>query len=389
MCAFNLLKGEFKMKDLGIYIHIPFCVSKCYYCDFISFPNLSRETNKYVDYLIKEMKMYKELLKDYRVSTVFIGGGTPSYLEPIYIYKILDSIYKNFSGEFEEITIEANPGTLDSEKLRVYKESRINRISLGVQSLDDRLLKTIGRAHSSKDFYKSIEKIRNTGFKNINTDLIFGLPSQSLKDCEKSLREILRLNIEHISYYSLILEENTLMDKWYKEGKIILPDEDLEREMYYLGKDILKANGYKHYEISNFAKENYESQHNLKYWELKPYIGFGISSHSNLDNKRFWNYSDLNNYYNNINKGRFPISGEEYIDKEMEMAEYLIMGLRLIDGIDKNNFFDRFNIKIENMYGNVLNKHKKNGLLYIDENSIRFTAKGLDLSNKVYVDILP
>ena len=377
------------MEDLGIYIHIPFCVSKCYYCDFISFSNLSFEINRYIDHLIKEIEMYKELLKNYKISTIFIGGGTPSYLEPKYIYQILNCIYKNFSGEFQEITIEANPGTLNCEKLRAYKESKINRISLGVQSLDDRLLKLIGRIHSSKDFYESVEKIRNTGFKNINADLIFGLPSQSLKDCEKSLREIIRLNIEHISYYSLILEENTLMDKWHREGKIFLPDEDLEREMYYLGKDILKANGYKHYEISNFAKENYESQHNLKYWELKPYIGFGISSHSNLDNKRFWNFSDFENYYDNIDRGKFPISGEEYIDREMEIAEYLIMGLRLIDGIDKNKFFERFNIEVEEIYKDVLNKHKKNGLLYIDESNIRFTDRGLDLSNKVYIDILP
>ena len=377
------------MEDLGIYIHIPFCISKCYYCDFISFPNLDREIDKYTRCLIREIEMYRESLRDYRVSTIFIGGGTPSYLEGKYIYKILDSIYKNFHGDFKEITIEANPGTLNMEKLKTYRESKINRISLGVQSLDDRLLKLIGRAHNSIDFYKSIEKIRNVGFKNINTDLIFGLPSQDLKDCKSTLEEIVKLNIEHISYYSLILEENTLMDKWYRQGKISLPDEDLEREMYYLGKDILKANGYKHYEISNFSRENYESQHNLRYWTLKPYIGFGIASHSNLGHRRFWNYSSLNKYYSSIDKGEIPIEGEEYINRQMEMAEYLIMGLRLIEGINRESFLKRFNTPVENIYGSVLEKHSENGLLYIDENNIRFTCKGLDLSNKVYVDILP
>lgn len=377
------------MEDLGIYIHIPFCISKCYYCDFISFPNLDREIDKYTRCLIREIEMYRESLRDYRVSTIFIGGGTPSYLEGKYIYKILDSIYKNFHGDFKEITIEANPGTLNMEKLKTYRESKINRISLGVQSLDDRLLKLIGRAHNSEDLYKSIEKIRNVGFKNINTDLIFGLPSQDLKDCKSTLEEIVKLNIEHISYYSLILEENTLMDKWYRQGKISLPDEDLEREMYYLGKDILKANGYKHYEISNFSRENYESQHNLRYWTLKPYIGFGIASHSNLGHRRFWNYSSLNKYYSSIDKGEIPIEGEEYINRQMEMAEYLIMGLRLIEGINRESFLKRFNTPVENIYGSVLEKHSENGLLYIDENNIRFTCKGLDLSNKVYVDILP
>lgn len=377
------------MEDLGIYIHIPFCISKCYYCDFISFPNLDREIDKYTRCLIREIEMYREYLRDYRVSTIFIGGGTPSYLEGKYIYKILDSIYKNFHGDFKEITIEANPGTLNMEKLKTYRESKINRISLGVQSLDDRLLKLIGRAHNSIDFYKSIEKIRNVGFKNINTDLIFGLPSQDLKDCKSTLEEIVKLNIEHISYYSLILEENTLMDKWYRQGKISLPDEDLEREMYYLGKDILKANGYKHYEISNFSRENYESQHNLRYWTLKPYIGFGIASHSNLGHRRFWNYSSLNKYYSSIDKGEIPIEGEEYINRQMEMAEYLIMGLRLIEGINRESFLKRFNTPVENIYGSVLEKHSENGLLYIDGNNIRFTCKGLDLSNKVYVDILP
>lgn len=378
------------MKKLSIYIHIPFCKSKCYYCDFISFPNFEKEANRYTNYLIKEMEMYKDLLTDYKISTVFIGGGTPSYLNPKYIYKMLNCIRKYFKGEgIQEITIEVNPGTIDEEKLRIYKESGINRISLGVQTLDDRLLKAIGRSHTSKDFYKSIEKMRKIGFNNINADLIFGLPTQTLEDCEKALKEMIKLNLEHISYYSLILEENTLMDKWHKEGKISLPSEELEREMYYKGKDILQKNGYKHYEISNFAKETCESKHNLVYWELQPYIGFGISSHSNLNKKRFWNYNGFNNYYNSIDKERLPISGEEYIDKKMEIAEYLIMGLRLIDGINKNEFFDRFNIKVDDIYENIFKKHESNGLLYIDENTIKFTPKGLDLSNKVYVDILP
>lgn len=378
------------MKDLAIYIHIPFCMSKCYYCDFISFPGLDNKVEEYIEYLIQEISLYKDTLKEYKVKTIFIGGGTPSYLEAKYIDKILNEIYKRFNTKkIEEITIEANPGTLDKNKLKAYKEIGINRISLGVQSLNDRLLKTIGRSHTSYDFYKSYELIKSLGFKNVNTDLIFGLPYQTLEDLESTLERIIELEVEHISFYSLILEENTLMNKWYHKGKISLPDEDIERQMYHDGIKLLKNNGYKHYEISNFAKEGYECRHNLFYWKLKPYIGFGIAAHSNLNGKRFWNFSNFSSYYNYLDKKVPALEGEELINREMEIAEYLIMGLRLINGINKNEFTNRFHIKIEDIYGDILKKHEEQGLLITDGENIRFTTKGLDISNIVYVDLLP
>lgn len=378
------------MKDLGIYIHIPFCKSKCYYCDFISFPNSYGESKYYINYLLREMDLYKEKLASYRIRTIFIGGGTPSHIEGKYIYKVLDHIYKNFNvKDLEEVTIEANPGTLDEEKLKIYKEAGINRVSLGVQSLDDQLLKGIGRSHTSRDVYDSIEKIRKAGFSNINVDLIFGLADQGLKECERALREMARLDIEHISHYSLIVEDNTLMDKWHREGKIQLPDEDLEREMYYLSKEILKDRGYKHYEISNFAKPGFESQHNLFYWQLKPYIGFGLASHSNLAGWRFWNLDRFKDYYHSIDLGKLPMADQEKIDREMEMAEYLILGMRLIEGISRKEFQKRFNLSVEEVYGDILEKHRKDGLVDLGEEYIKFTPKGLDLSNRVYVDLLP
>ncbi len=378
------------MKELGIYIHIPFCKSKCHYCDFVSFPRLDNRIHEYIDYLIKEMELYRGLLEEYQVKTIFIGGGTPSYLEEKLIYKILYHAYKQFDGEnIEEITIEANPGTLSRQKLKTYKDIGINRISLGVQSLNDNLLKGIGRCHTSKDFYNSYELIRNVGFNNINVDLMFGLPNQTMEDCKGTLEEMVRLNVEHISYYSLILEENTKMNKWYKEGKIRLPNEDIEREMYHRGIKYLEGNGYKHYEISNFSKEGFQCKHNLIYWRIKPYVGFGIAAHSNLNKKRFWNYNNFNNYYHDLDKKIFPIEGEEDIDKQMEIAEYLIMGLRLIEGINKKDFFNRFNIKVEDLYEDELKKYKEQGLLHIDDEWIRFTPRGLDLSNIVYVDLLP
>ena len=239
------------------------------------------------------------------------------------------------------------------------------------------------------DFLEDYKLIRNMGFKNINVDLMFGLPDQTMGDCEKTLKEIVSLNVEHISYYSLILEENTLMNKWYNEGKIKLPNEDIEREMYHSGIKYLKENGYNHYEISNFSRKGLECKHNLTYWELMPYIGFGIASHSNLNKKRFWNFSNFNDYYSKLDNGKVPIEGEEIIDKKMEIAEYLIMGLRLIQGINKDEFANRFEVEIEEIYGEVLKKHEEQGLLNIDDKWIRFTTKGLDLSNIVYVDLLP
>jgi oxygen-independent coproporphyrinogen-3 oxidase len=379
-----------EMKDLSIYIHIPFCISKCYYCDFISFPGLDTKVDMYIGYLIREMDLYKELLKEYQIKTIFIGGGTPSCIEGQYIARILNHIYKIFNKEkIEEITIEANPGTLNKEKLRIYKELGINRISLGVQSLNDQLLKSIGRIHTSTDFYRSYELIRNLGFKNVNVDLIFGLPNQTIGDCQETLEKMVKLQVEHISYYSLILEENTLMNKWYNEGKIKLPNEELERKMYHDGIKYLKENRYKHYEISNFAREGLECKHNLTYWQIAPYIGFGIAAHSNLNQKRFWNFSNFNDYYNSLDNKRLPIEGEENIDKKMEIAEYLIMGLRLVEGINRDEFANRFNLKVENIYGDVLKKYEKQGLLNIEDKWINFTSKGLDLSNIVYVDLLP
>lgn len=378
------------MEEIGLYIHIPFCNSKCFYCDFVSFPKIDDKVSSYIDFLIEEMSLYKEIMEKYIVKTIFIGGGTPSYIDSSYIGKILNYIYENFNTDLvEEITIECNPGTLSREKLEVYKGLGINRLSLGLQTLNDELLKSIGRSHTCEDFYKNYNLIRKIGFENINVDLMFGLPGQRLIDIEETLNKIVDLDIEHISFYSLILEENTLLNTWYDQGKIELPDEDLERQMYYEGIKILNDNGYDHYEISNFAKKGLESQHNLLYWELKPYLAFGISAHSNIDNKRFGNYNDFKSYYNSLENLKFPRQGEEYIEKDMEMAEYLIMGLRLIQGISKEDFYNRFGVEIEKVYGHVLKKYEKQKLLYIDEERVRFTSKGLDLSNVVLVDLLP
>ncbi|TCU71709.1 oxygen-independent coproporphyrinogen-3 oxidase [Tissierella praeacuta] len=376
------------MKDLSLYIHIPFCISKCYYCDFSSFTNINHKIDEYINSLIIELDLYKDKIKDYSIKTIFIGGGTPSCINPRYINRILEFIYRNFNtSDLVEVTIEANPGTLDKEKVHIYMESGINRVSMGMQTLDDTLLKSIGRIHSTKDFYKSYEILRNGNMKNINVDLIFGLPNQSIDQVISSLKKVVELGVEHVSYYGLILEENTKFYKLYNEGKIFLPDENIERMMYHKATEYLTNHGYKHYEISNYALPTYECKHNLVYWEVRPYLGVGLSSHSNMRGKRFFNTSDINIYIEKLNMNKLPVEGEEIIDKDTEMEEFCILGIRKIEGLSKIEFKNRFEVEIEKIYGDIIKKHIDNGLILNDHN-IRLTKKGLDLSNLVEVDFL-
>ncbi len=378
------------MDDLALYVHIPFCLKKCNYCDFISFPNKFDYVEKYTDALVKEIRLYSSVGKKFKLNTVFIGGGTPSSINSIYIEKIMDGIYKYFdTNELKEVTIETNPKTLDKEKLVRYRESGINRISMGVQTLNDNLLKILGRIHNTEDFYKNYDLVRNLGFNNVNLDLMFGLPFQTLEDVIYTLKEVIKLEPTHLSFYGLIVEKGTKFYDLNNRGKLNLPDEDLERAMYHKGMEYLVSNGYEHYEISNFAKKGYECKHNLFYWELKPYIGLGIGAHSNIFGKRYWNFAYIKEYISSLDNGSFPVSGEEVIDKDMEMAEYCILGLRLIRGIDKKNFLGRFGIDIKEIYGKIIERHVKGGLLYENENRIYLTKRGLDLSNIVEVDFLP
>ncbi|WP_313232393.1 radical SAM family heme chaperone HemW [Tissierella praeacuta] len=376
------------MKDLSLYIHIPFCISKCYYCDFSSFTNINHKIDEYINSLIIELDLYKDKIKDYSIKTIFIGGGTPSCINPRYINRILEFIYRNFNtSDLVEVTIETNPGTLDKEKVQIYMESGINRVSMGMQTLDDTLLKSIGRIHSTKDFYKSYEILRNGNMKNINVDLIFGLPNQSIDQVISSLKKVVELGVEHVSYYGLILEENTKFYKLYNEGKISLPDENIERMMYHKATEYLTNHGYKHYEISNYALPTYECKHNLVYWEVRPYLGVGLSSHSNMRGKRFFNTSNINIYIEKLNMNKLPVEGEEIIDKDTEMEEFCILGIRKIEGLSKIEFKNRFEVEIEKIYGDIIKKHIDNGLILNDHN-IRLTKKGLDLSNLVEVDFL-
>ena len=378
------------MESFSLYIHIPFCERKCYYCDFTSFPMKGQDIERYISYLKKELSIYKERFSNYKLHTIFIGGGTPSAIHERYIIDILDYIYKNYDvSDLKEITIELNPGTVTKTKCEAYKSIGINRVSVGAQSLNDKKLQMLGRIHNCNDIRNTLYLLRRAGFDNINVDLIFGLPDETLEDVDRTLKQIIEYEIEHISYYSLIIEEETLFNEWHKKGLISLPNEDLERQMYHYIVDFLIRNSYNHYEISNFSKSGFECKHNLSYWKIKPYLGVGLNSHSNSFGKRFWNTSDLNAYYAFLSQDKLPIEGEETIDKSMEMAEYSIMGLRLIKGISKEEFCNRFKQDIYKIYREAIDKHIKNGLLKDDSKNLTLTKKGLDLANLVEVDFMP
>jgi oxygen-independent coproporphyrinogen-3 oxidase len=378
------------MKKIGLYIHIPFCQNKCYYCDFISYPDRQDLTDKYFNYLKKEIDIYSDKIKDYCLDTIFIGGGTPSIVDGKYIYELINYLDKRINlGNLREVTIESNPKTLDEQKLSVYKEVGINRISMGLQTLENRLLKKIGRIHTAEDFYESYNLVRKWGFNNVNVDIMFNLPDQTINDVLNTLKKVIELNVEHISFYSLKIEENTPFYVEYQKDKLNLPDDDIEREMYHKGISLLQNNGYKHYEISNLSKTKYECIHNMKYWKVEPYIGLGLNSHSNIDNKRYSNYSDFNSYFSILEAGKLPIEEIEYIDAEMERAEYAILGLRLINGINKQDFLNRFRISIDSIYGAKIKKFIEQGFLTDDKEHIKFTKMGLDLCNIVFKELLP
>ena len=376
-----------EQKELGIYVHIPFCKRKCYYCDFVSFSDKCDKIEKYIETLIKELNTYN--FEKYNVTTIYIGGGTPSFIESKYIIKIIDEIkskIKNNSTKFEdiEITLEVNPGTVNKEKLYEYRKNGINRLSIGLQSTSDRILKEIGRIHNYEDFLENYKNAKEVGFDNINVDLMLGLPNQSINDLKESLGKIIELNPNHISVYSLILEESTIIYQYVENGMMKLPSEELERQMYWYVKDTLELNGYKHYEISNFAKNGKESKHNLNCWEQKEYIGLGVAAHSYLDFKRYSNSQNLEEYIQDFTKKTI----QEVQLKEDMKKEYMLLGLRKINGISITKFKEKFNDNPIYLFRKELEKLVKEDLIEIDLNQIKLTRKGLDFANLVWEEFV-
>ena len=378
-------------RELGIYVHIPFCIKKCAYCDFISYPNKLEMQKMYVDKLLEEMDNSKKIIGKCNITSIYIGGGTPSAIDSELIKKIVFKIKELERNSFvQEVTIEVNPGTVTQQKLNDYIEAGINRLSIGLQSTNDNLLRLIGRIHTYQEFLKTYEMAVNTGFKNINVDLMLGLPNQRIIDLKESLENVLRLAPKHISVYSLIVEDGTPIANKIKNGKLKLPDDELERNMYWYVKNTLELNGYKHYEISNFAKKGYESKHNMNCWNQMEYVGIGTAAHSYRDITRYSNTEDIKEYIKNVQKGEFEKNRiiHEIQKEEDSKKEFMLLGLRKIDGLKISEFKNKFGDNPIYLYRNELKNLSDEKLIIIQDDNIRLSNKGIDLANLVWEEFV-
>lgn len=384
--------------ELGIYIHIPFCKQKCYYCDFVSFVNKEEFIKKYIQTVKKELDSYN--LSKYNITTIYIGGGTPSVIPSEEIKNILDKIREkikenNTKWKDIEITIEVNPGTVNKQKLENYIKLGINRLSIGLQSANNELLKEIGRIHTFEQFLTTYNLAREVGFKNINVDLMIGLPNQRIEDIKDTLNKVIQLNPTHISVYSLIVEEGTKIEELLNKDRLKLPDEELERQMYWYVKNTLELNGYMHYEISNFSKKNKESKHNLNCWEQKEYIGLGCAAYSYLNGIRYGNTADIEKYIEvedfkiqkELEKSKIRIVDEVQNLKDKE-KEYMLLGLRKIEGVSIQKFKEKYVQNPIFLFKKELEKLVDEELLVIDGDYIKLTNKGLDLANLVWEEFV-
>lgn len=373
------------MKEMSLYIHIPFCKQKCLYCDFPSYSGKENLIDRYIESLNKEII---DKCSDYKISSIFIGGGTPSYLDEKNLKSLLKTINKlNFKDKLE-FTVECNPGTLNSDKLNIMKKYNVNRISMGLQSANNNTLKKIGRIHTFEQFKINYEEARKSGFDNINIDIMFGLPNQNLQEWKRTLEESVRLQPDHISAYSLIVEEATCFYRLYEEDKLNLPSEEEERNMYVYTKEFLKKHGYHQYEISNYSKDNKECFHNKVYWKCNEYLGLGVSASSFVDEKRFKNIDDIEDYIDRIQNNKDVVEEIHVNDIKDDMEEFMFMGLRLMEGIEISEFKRRFNKEIFEIYYEAIKNNVKKGLLINDSERLYLSERGVELSNYVMSDFI-
>ena len=369
---------------LELYVHIPFCVRKCQYCDFLSGPSDEETKDRYIEALLKEIRA-AEHTEDYEIVSVFIGGGTPSALKAEAIASIMRTLQeKFFFCEDAEVTIEANPGTVDLEKLTIYRNVGINRLSLGLQSTDAEELKLLGRIHSYEEFLKSYEWAREAGFSNINIDLMFAIPGQTGEAWRQHLYQVAELNPEHISAYSLIIEEGTP----FAEQNLDLPDEDTEYQMYEDTAEILERYGYRQYEISNYAKQGYMCRHNAGYWQRREYLGFGLGASSLYGGMRFSNTHQMQEY---LKESRNPDQIRKdvtVLSRNEQIEEFMFLGLRMTEGISEKKFEENFDVRLMDVYGDILQKYEETGFMEHIETKWRLTRKGIHVSNHILADFL-
>lgn len=369
---------------LELYVHIPFCVRKCQYCDFLSGPSDEETKDRYIEALLKEIRA-AEHTEDYEIVSVFIGGGTPSALKAEAIASIMRTLQEQFFFcEDAEVTIEANPGTVDLEKLTIYRNVGINRLSLGLQSTDAEELKLLGRIHSYEEFLKSYEWAREAGFSNINIDLMFAIPGQTGEAWRQHLYQVAELNPEHISAYSLIIEEGTP----FAEQNLDLPDEDTEYQMYEDTAEILERYGYRQYEISNYAKQGYMCRHNAGYWQRREYLGFGLGASSLYREMRFSNTRRMQEY---LKESRNPDQIRKdvtVLSRNERIEEFMFLGLRMTEGISEKKFEENFDVRLMDVYGDILQKYEETGFVEHIETKWRLTRKGIHVSNHILADFL-
>ena len=398
-------------KELELYIHIPFCMKKCNYCDFLSAPADERTQNHYVAALLREIRYYGECCRDRRVSTIYIGGGTPSWLPEQYMELILKQLRVSFDiDEAAEITVECNPGTLTGQKLMTYKACGVNRLSIGLQSTFDDELKLLGRVHTYEQFLRNYELARKAGFSNINIDLMSALPYQTTVKYLTSLKRVIALRPEHISAYSLIIEKGTPFYEKYRFDAVkreagmrteCLPGEETEYEICEKTKEVLEQNGYRQYEISNYAKAGYECRHNIGYWKRTDYLGMGLGAASLIDNVRYTNARDLFLYIEETSDiHAVSIEGVEHgmatnlheqadvVSRSAQIEEYMFLGLRMTEGITRADFRQTFGVEIEAVYAGILPKLAEEGLICMEAGVIRLTKRGTDISNYVLAQFL-
>lgn len=385
---------KMKKRNLELYLHIPFCVRKCNYCDFFSASGTEEEQEAYVSAMVQEIQSYQELSGEYEVQTIFLGGGTPSLLTPEQIEQIFNAIYHTFSvNENAEITMEMNPGTVDIEKLHAMKAAGVNRLSIGLQSAQNEELKMLGRIHTFEEFLETWKLIEQAGFKNRNIDLMSALPGQTIESYEDTLSKVLALEPEHISAYSLILEEGTVFYDWYEKGKLDrgawkLPSEEEEYAMGELTILRLAEAGMHRYEISNYAKPGKECRHNLGYWDRTEYLGIGAGSSSLIKGERFDHIRDRKAYIEKIRNGESILIDREILSVESQMEEFMYLGLRKVEGVSRTDFQNCFGKNVDDVYGKILDKLEEEHLLEFSGDRIRLTHRGMDVSNCVLAEFL-
>ena len=366
-------------KPTSAYVHIPFCTQICYYCDFSKVFIKNQPVDSYLEHLLEEFRSY-DIQK---LRTLYIGGGTPTALSAPQLEVLLDGLTKNLDlSVLEELTIEANPGDLDADKIAVLKNSAVNRVSLGVQTFDDKMLKKIGRSHLEKDIYENIDRLKLAGFDNISIDLIYALPGQTMEQVKDNVAKAIGLDIPHMSLYSLILENHTVFMNRMRRGKLPLPKEELEAEMFEYIIAELERSGFEHYEISNFSKPGFESRHNLMYWDNAEYYGIGAGASGYINGVRYKNHGPIRHYLSAVEEGNARIT-EEHLSQKEQMEEEMFLGLRKKSGVSMSRFEEKFGRSFEGLYGEIVRDLVQQGLMQIDGNRVRMTKRGLFLGDTV------